>query len=218
MRISTLTLNSPAPVAQCDFYCQALGFRVLTDSLDHVTITTGYSRLTFKQGHLHGVYHYTFNIPKNQIEEAKTWLEERVGLATPDIVHYDDWNAAAIYFRDADNNIVELIARHNLPIARTEPFAARSILGISAIGLPTPDVRATVSDIRANLELPVWTVDSTGFTALGDERGLLIVVETGQVWPSTAHDLAVPMPVSLHMKGVLHKYIIPGLPYTINPG
>ncbi len=61
---------------------------------------------------------FAFNIPENQFREAKAWLASRVEIARPngsDEIFYDDWNAHAVYFPDPGGNLVEFIARHNLP-------------------------------------------------------------------------------------------------------
>lgn len=81
---------------------------------------------------------YALGVPGHRFAEAAHWLENRVPLLADQNgrveFFFEQWNAHAIYFRDADGNIGELIARHNLETNSEEPFGARSLLGVSEIG------------------------------------------------------------------------------------
>jgi hypothetical protein len=86
---------------------------------------------------------------------------------------FSSWGGArAVYFRDPDENVVELIAR---PQARPE-------LTLAEVGLPVEDVPAAVEALRGELGLPAYDDWDESFAPLGDDDGLLIVVRVGRGW------------------------------------
>jgi catechol-2,3-dioxygenase len=185
--------NSDLP-AQLHFYTQVLGLPLAHPAEpEQFTVQTGRSQLTFVQAREgeNGRYHFAFNIPPNQFVEAKQWLTNHVPLIHDeqgaDEFHFRSWNAHALYFFDPAGNVVELIARHDLPDHATTPFGPHSLLSISEIGLATDDVAATAELARTTLGLaPYRSGVSQDFTAVGDEHGLLIIVQQGRVWyPNT---------------------------------
>src|SRR5919201_46562 len=85
---------------------------------------------------------------------------------------FSGWDGArAVYFRDPEENIVELLAR---PEPRPE-------LSIAEVGLPVDDVPAAV-DALATLGLGPYDEWDDTFAPLGDADGLLIVVRPGRAW------------------------------------
>ncbi|MGI8908169.1 MAG: hypothetical protein ACR2IE_16980 [Candidatus Sumerlaeaceae bacterium] len=92
----------------------------------------------------------------------------------------EDWN---MYFNDAGGNILEFIARHDLPGSSTGDFGRSDILGISEIGIVVSDVPTFVEQcIRESGMTPFHGYTHPQFTALGDDHGLLIVVPEGRPW------------------------------------
>jgi catechol 2,3-dioxygenase-like lactoylglutathione lyase family enzyme len=86
---------------------------------------------------------------------------------------FSSWGGArAVYFRDPEQNVVELIAR---PQARPE-------LSLAEVGLPVDDVPAAVEALQHELELPTYDDWDESFAPLGDDDGLLIVVRVGRGW------------------------------------
>ena len=86
---------------------------------------------------------------------------------------FSNWGGArAVYFRDPEENVVELIAR---PQARPE-------LTIAEVGLPVEDVPAAVAALQDQLDLPAYDEGDESFAPLGDDDGLLIVVRLGRGW------------------------------------
>ena len=189
MRIEELQLPADNLPAQTDFYANLFGLPVVSQSDDRVTFQAGDSLLTFEQAPAgwDGFYHFAFNIPENQFPEAQQWLSQRVTLLQDKngrhTFSFAGWHAEAMYFYDAERNIVELIARHRLANAASRPFDARSLLSISEIGYPTNDVRQTVQMICTRLSAGIYDgAESDDFTAIGDEEGLIIVVRQGRIW------------------------------------
>jgi catechol 2,3-dioxygenase-like lactoylglutathione lyase family enzyme len=85
---------------------------------------------------------------------------------------FSGWDGArAVYFRDPEQNVVEVMAR---PHPRPE-------LALAEVGLPVEDVRAAVAALAELGIEPYRDWDET-FAPLGDADGLLIVVRTGRGW------------------------------------
>lgn len=189
------------------------GFPIIDAASDAVTLQIGTSQLRWTQttAPLPGSYHFAFNIATNQFAQAKRWLSRQASLLTDhtgaDEFYSQDWDTHMVYFGDPAGNIVELIARHALANTSELPFGGHHVLNISEIGVATEDVPEQVAALHARTGAPVYRgPGSDAFTPVGDERGLLIVVQRGQVWfpdtgkpahrggytnRSAAHDLAV---------------------------
>lgn len=188
MKILELRLTTPNPGGQAAFYSGVLGLPASVAPSAAAEIVIGSTRLVFSPisaGGANPVYHFAFNIPPSKLAEAKGWLSSRVPLLEKDGAdefRFEDWNADAIYFRDPAGNIAELIARHNLPDDTPGPFAPSDLLCVSEMGLVALDVPALVRALRGELGLPAWLEESDTFSTLGDERGLLIVVQKGRPW------------------------------------
>ncbi len=86
---------------------------------------------------------------------------------------FSSWGGArAVYFRDPEENVVELIAR---PQARPE-------LSLAEVGLPVEDVAAAVDALQRAFDLPSYDDWDESFAPIGDDDGLLIVVHIGRGW------------------------------------
>jgi catechol-2,3-dioxygenase len=132
--------------------------------------------------------HWALNVPPNRFEEAVALTAERVELLEDD-VPFPDWRARAAYFYDPAGNIVELIARERAP-------GERLFLEVSEVGLPVDDVATAVDFLESELGLPHFSGDRREFSALGDDRGLFIVVPVGRPWlltdrPARDHPISV---------------------------
>jgi hypothetical protein len=85
---------------------------------------------------------------------------------------FSGWDGArAVYFRDPERNVVELITR-------PQP---RAQLTLAEVGLPVADVANAVAALSELGLEPYREWDAT-FAPLGDADGLLIVVRAGRGW------------------------------------
>jgi catechol-2,3-dioxygenase len=118
--------------------------------------------------------HFAVNVPPQRFGEAVEWARERAPLHRED-VPFPDWRARSAYFFDPAGNVVELIARERAP-------GEDLFLEVSEVGLPVEDVGVAVEWLETELGLPHFDGDRRSFSAVGDDRGLLIVVPVGRPW------------------------------------
>lgn len=220
MQIVELQLHTQSLHAQKAFYHDLFALPLLAESAASFTVQAGASTITFVETAevLPSIYHVAFNIPENQLVVAKRWLRDRVTLlqnGESDEWFFADWNAQAVYYLDAAGNILEFIARHNLPTATEQPFSWQSILSVSEIGMATPDVRSFCQELNTRLGLQRWRGNETNFAAVGDEEGLFIVAATGRPWNGNASP-AQPLPTKVVLRGTAPNSVtFDGLPYEV---
>ena len=223
MEFLELRLSTRDLTRQRDFYGETLGLKLLEESPKHFTVQTGSSSLRFdvSEGEI-GTYHFAFNIPENKLAEAKAWLLERVELLEEDgqdQFFSESWNAEQVYFLDADGNILEFIARHELSNASDDPFNSQHMLNVSEIGYVVLEVAETVKSLNS-LGLTPYREPGEKFAAIGDAHGLLIVAEMNRPWfptaglPTEVRAEAGPLELTLRST-VPFDYTEPGLPYRL---
>lgn len=180
------------------FYTEVLALEVCSRDGFSISFRAGQSILTFSESdNEHPRYHFAFNIPCNQLEEALAWTSQRVAIITnhdgEQITSFDSWNAKSVYFYDNNGNVLEFIARFDLQNPSEKPFTAGSIVCISEIGIVT-DHPLELAD-KLISEQASWFekgAKSDQFAILGDDNGLFIIVGTGRNWypthvPATRH-------------------------------
>ena len=154
MEIKLLTLQTNKLEMMKEFYTQHLGFSICGENQNGFQIQVGTSILEFTNEKVAGepYYHFAFNIPANQFQEAKEWLKGKTTLLLEDgedEADFSFWPAHACYFEDPAGNIVELIARYNENLNSESPFTVNSILNISEIGLIVKDAPMVGEQFKA---------------------------------------------------------------------
>ncbi|AFZ66452.1 VOC family protein [Deinococcus peraridilitoris] len=187
MDIQTLSLRSRDLARQQAFYAGTLGLDTERTGESRLHVHVGTTLLEFVHDpQFAGFYHFAFTVPENQIAEAREWLGRRVTLLTDgqnqELFHSPQFNTHNVYFDDADGNIAELIARHDLPNASTEVFGAGSLLHVSEIGLVVPDVAQYVQHLSTRHGLQPYKGESDTFTAVGTSEGMFITVPEARGW------------------------------------
>ncbi len=203
MYIHHLQLYTSNLQEQKQFYTQILRAKLIAATSQQFTLQLGRSQLTFEERKESKPYHFAFNIPSYQEVEAWRWLQERVPILKDEeapIVDFPNWNAKAIYFYDADGNIVELIARRDLNYPSTTSFSVDSILEISEIGVPTDDVEPHYDFLHQNLGAAIYSGSFGRFCAVGEETALFILVNHQlKKWFPT-NETAYPMDFKISIK------------------
>ena len=200
VHIASVELAVTDPVATAAWYAGVLGLPTAAeDGVAAVTIGSSVLRLVTAHGPPRGHHHLAFTVPGDSIRAALDWVVRRVDVISVDggdiMAGPAEWDSESVYFRGPDGSILELIARHRLPPAVQDPvshapgpFGPGSLLSISEIGIPVADVPATVGQLGAVLGLAPFGEPEQRFAAVGDDDGLLIVVESGRTWFPTDHD------------------------------
>jgi catechol 2,3-dioxygenase-like lactoylglutathione lyase family enzyme len=184
MDLVEVRLASERPEAQRVFYAETLGLEV-GGTAGALGVRVGTTRLVLEPGSW-SPQHIAFRIPSAGYADALAWLGSRAALLTgadgrPEFA-FPDWNADAMYFRDPDGNVLELIAHHDLPEPYVPPFAPGTMLGVCEVGVPVDDVGRFLADLERRTGVRRWSGDGVTFAAAGDKRGSLIVVPRGRSW------------------------------------
>ncbi len=169
----------------------------------------GHSRLIFTETTVESPrYHLAFNIPCNQIDLARTWIDLKVDLLPVGpgevLTDFKNWHARSFYFYDNNRNILELIARFDLQNEQMGVFGAGSILSISEVGIVTDDVLAFTSMLAQTHGIPYFRdfAPTEEFTAMGDDNALLVVVKKHRNWyPTAIAAVANPVKIILEHQG-----------------
>ena len=109
MRILKLSLLTADIDATANFYQNILGLSLIEMNKNSVTFQAGSSVLRFiSVKDIHPIYHFAFNIPCNQIEQALQWAKGKVEIIPETdnniIDDFKNWNARAFYFYDKNRN------------------------------------------------------------------------------------------------------------------
>lgn len=186
MQIKKIILETHLINELKSFYTDIPGLKLKPDSPETFTVTAGLSEIKFVRALKDKpFYHFAFNIPENQISEAREWVlsfADTIKLNGSDIFDFKSWDAHSVYFYDPAGNILELIARHRLKNSSDKKFSGESLLCISETGIPVNNVYEFKSRIESPEDLTFFSGDNESFAALGDDNGLLIIVKNGRKW------------------------------------
>jgi catechol-2,3-dioxygenase len=181
MKITRLDVGCKNIVKQQQFYKDVLGLEILNSTLNSFELQLGYSVLNFQEAESFTPYHIAFHIPDKAEEKALEWLKSKLEVLKYEdleIIDFKGWNAKSLYFYDADKNIMEFISRRDFNGKSDESFSEKSILGISEIGLATEDIQEKHQFLSAKIGLEVFDGDFEKFCAIGDNKGLLITINS----------------------------------------
>jgi catechol 2,3-dioxygenase-like lactoylglutathione lyase family enzyme len=190
MKIKELVLLTNDLKQTKDFYSGKLNLEVLLEGNDSTSFNVDSTILTFRQSVVKNpVYHFAFNISNNKIEEALQWCEAK-GFEilcyhnTIKLIDFPNWNAKSIYFLDNNGNILEFIARFDLPTESNLPFGEKQILNVSEIGMVVSDVKAFCQEVMKKYRIPYYEKQKPApdFSVMGDAKGLFIVVPEHRKW------------------------------------
>ncbi|ULQ55679.1 hypothetical protein KJS94_13600 [Flavihumibacter rivuli] len=203
MLFHSVTFQTKNLEAQLQFYADIMGLPVIERNDQSFTVAAGNSLLRFDHHpeKPEGLYHFAFNVRPQSIWTSFDFLVERkiqpLELNGETIFDFIDWNAKAVYFRDADNNILEFIGRFNLATSSDQPgFSIADIINISEVGIPVGNIPETLSILAEKTGAGIWKENGDSFKAVGDEYGLLITVSTARNWFPTG-DPSATLPISI---------------------
>ncbi len=207
MNIQHVTMYASNFEATKQFYLTHLGFPHSFNDENRFTFQAGQTTVTFHKA-LEGdtpFYHFAFNVPANQFDEAKAWAKSKVSLSTEDgddEVYFENIDAKSIYFEDPAGNIVEFICRLSDATPRDEPFSSTSLQKMSEMSLAVQnklDAVMLLHDVgifKRNDE----EISPTGLTFMGDraDATYLLLVNEGRTWYfSTKQAVSCPLSITL---------------------
>jgi catechol-2,3-dioxygenase len=223
MFIQTLTIYTNHLADQWSFYTSRLGMNCIYKNDTSFTLKAGKTMLQFivSPTPLGSPYHFAFNTEPASIFSAPDFLDAAgvPPIVVDNVVLYDfeNWNAKAVYFYDADGNIVEFIARFNLSESTAErPFSIDDVINISELGIVVVDIPEFTATVFSKLGHPVWKEYGDDFKAIGDEEGLLITVPVNRPWfPTQAKAFTLPAIIELKQHGESFDYL--GYHFKVSP-
>lgn len=231
MEIDHLHLRTASLSDLRAFYADTFECPVTKADSTEFTVRMGTTAVTFSAvtDRSKPFYHFAINIPPNQFDDAVTWLADRVELLVdPETgerkIFSELFNSHQVYCLDPANNIVELIARHDLSNDAERSFGSGSFRQVSEIGFPVSDNRHAVQAIGDIVEVSLYNGDDVStvpndqnFTAVGDDYGMFIVVQRGRQWFLPQNQAAEVYPITIGTSEATSEYTFPDLPYRIYP-
>lgn len=192
MKLEQIQIQTNNIQQTASFYQDILNLCILEKDLNTLTIQAGNSILKFVENpQFKSIYHFAFNIPENKLNEAIEWCKNKVDLIFIEdqnvITNFENWNANAVYFYDNNGNLLEFIARHDLNNAQEEAFSSKAILNISEIGIVNENPLELGNQLieKYGLEFFSKNANSEKFAVLGNDEGLLILVQPNRNWYPT---------------------------------
>lgn len=212
MYIKKATLSTEKLNEMLTFYSELLGFRLISSSSTSFEVQIGTSILSFVQPENieKTQYHFAFNIPSNQFSEAKEWIQTKVELLKEDgvdEVFFKKNNAHSVYFLDPSENVVELIAHHDVSSSSYEvPFSSKMILNISEMNITTDDV-SHVGETLKQLGIPVRHNEQlveNGLNFIGEHKDgtFLLLGPSDRIWYFSSKK-AIVSPIILELNNKL---------------
>ena len=154
--------------------------------------------------------HFAFNVPADgldrviaTLEPDVRWLPDPVGR----VRHaFPSWQAEAVYALDPAGHVLEFIARRAAGPGLGRGTGPLGILGVSELGVVVDDVAERARELSAGSGLEPYGRAGDSFAALGDPRGLLIVVERGRAWFPENETAAQPVSTRATIEGERHGH------------
>ena len=193
MEIKELILQTNNISETKHFYNITIGFDILNESEKSITFLVGTSKLTFEivKVEICPKYHFAFNIPVNQLNDAIDWGAKRTSLITNGenliVADFVNWKAKAFYFFDNNRNILELISRQDLNNSTEKHFSVDSILNINEIGVVNEFPIELGEEIiqKINTNFFVKGPKRPDFVSVGNENGLFVISNDHRNWYPT---------------------------------
>jgi hypothetical protein len=207
------------------FWSKVMGFAVDSVAPNSFRVNIGFNSITFvnnsgaqdTSSSVTPKYQFTIAIPSNQIENcyawlldadstnaskvaepAKFWIDAETGSV---IYRRNQYNSQSIYIKDAGNNIVEILARHDLNNTATGEFNRGMFLGITEVGVVSRDLRKSAEDLKAAYGVEEVVGSSNSYKPLGGPTGLLKLNIEGKIWTPTENEIAVSYPMTIRVRG-----------------
>lgn len=206
MNIEHVTLYASNYEATKQFYGTTFHFPLTSEGPNRFTIKVGQTEVTFVRAPIEEkpFYHFAFDIPSNQFDEAKEWTKGKVKLnheQGEDEVYFANIDAKSIYFEDPAGNIVEYICRFSDAEQNDKPFTASSLQKMSEMSIVVTDKQKAVSVLQqaSIFERDHEEVSANGLSFMGEREDAtyLLLVNEGRTWFfSNKESIAYPVEIT----------------------
>lgn len=193
MNILSINLQTKELNKSKQFYTEVLDLTLIESLEESFTVQAGETILTFEQTENNvEVYHFAFNIPSNQLENALAWAKTHLNLIENYegnlVTTFENWKSQSIYFTDNNGNLLEFIAREDIQVNVQGNFSPSQIINISEMGVVTEQPMVQAEKLIADYGLSYFdkAEPTEQFLALGDDNGLLIMVTPNRNWYPTS--------------------------------
>lgn len=225
MEIQKVSYRTAAFESVREFYVERFGLPVVEETADRFVVEVGESAVEFvrtDEADADPFYHFTWDVPENRFEEAKTWLAERTDLLESpegdDEVYFEALDFHSAYFFDPAGNLGEFAARHSLDTASDEPFDATELVRVSEVGMPVEDVVEDVETLESDTVVdrhPQLGEINPDVSPVGNDEGMFPVIRTGKEWFMTDEPAEVH-PITVELAGDEDdRYEFDDYPYTL---
>jgi len=211
MHIEQIILKTTSISRTRLFYTKTLELAIINETDERISFNAGKSIITFEAvKDIKPVYHFAFNITNNKFSDGFEWINRKLDVLLVDglpIASYNSWNAESFYFYDNNGNILEFIARFDLPYHSASPFSVNDIQEISEVGIAFDNVKEAADNFHKQYNIPYFSKSkpTDDFTVMGDDNGLLILSKTGRNWVPT-HKPALAYPITIKADGRTIKF------------
>jgi hypothetical protein len=163
-----------------NFWTERMELQQVASSSGSFSVMAGNTKLTFRRDQLGygGLYHFTIDVPENQIENARIWLQKRAKLVKDadtgaEIVHKSKLNAHSLFFMDPGGNLIELVARHDVKNAQAGDFNKSMLLAITDVSIVTRNVKDCEDLLYTNFGLLGFPGTSNSVKPIGGQKGTI---------------------------------------------
>lgn len=212
MKITRLHLNTNDLAKTEAFYNTVLNISTNKITSKEVSFLIGETELHFTKSDSESQYHIAFDVPKNLIDASYNWIKSKTKILpvteNSEFSNFELWNAKSFYFYDNNSNLLEFIARFDLENTSKKAFDSSSILYVSEIGIVTKDVPKLAERLQKEYPLSVYPKQPAqeNFTVLGNETGLLVLVNENRNWyPTNKKADSFPLKIIFEASNKTHE-------------
>jgi len=192
MKITKVKLYAYDVHKMKEFYCNHLGFALITNTDHFVDIAVGESIITFEKipSYVKKQYHFALNIPCNLFQQGKIWVKDRAELLFSegqDEVYYDRLKAHSCYFYDPEGNIIELISRQEVNQKQdADSFSPEHVLNIGEMNLTSDAIDSVANSLKEYGITPMNNneIRSNALTFMGnyEDGANLLLGPSERIW------------------------------------
>jgi hypothetical protein len=202
MKILELTLYTNQLENVKKFYSNHFETEISEENNLQFSIQLGWTKLTFIKNNVEHFYHYALMVSKSQFQTNFQWALQNLDVLETEeneyLAYFENWNAQSFYFYDGAGNLAEIIAHDDIDFSSNQEFTSNAILGISEIGLPTTDIKATNFEIETLSGSTFWKGDYERFGTNGSAEGKILLpnYHVKKTWFPTNMEIT-PTPLKL---------------------